>query len=205
MSRKNKSAEHYFVEHPKSKARFGLIRTYLRGRPFEFLTASGIFSNSRIDPGTRLLIECMVLPERGCVLDMGCGYGPVGIAAASFNPNLHVVLVDVNSRAVRVARQNVEENGASNAEVRRGSLYKPVEGLSFDCVLSNPPVSAGLDTVRAIICEAPKHMSNKGTFQMVVRSKVGGKRFCTFFEETFGNVEIFARESGYRVLMSHKH
>jgi 16S rRNA (guanine1207-N2)-methyltransferase len=147
----------------------------------------------------------MVLPESGYVLDMGCGYGPVGIAAAAFNPNLHVVLVDVNSRAVRVARQNVEENGASNAEVRRGSLYKPVEGLSFDCVLSNPPVSAGLNTVRAIICEAPKHMSNKGTFQMVVRSKVGGKRFCTFFEEAFGNVEILARESGYRVLMSHKH
>jgi 16S rRNA (guanine1207-N2)-methyltransferase len=205
MSKKNNSTEHYFVEHPKSKARFGLIRTYLRGRPFEFLTASGIFSNSRIDPGTRLLIECMVLPESGYVLDMGCGYGPVGIAAATFNPNLHVVLVDVNSRAVQVARQNVEENGASNAEVRRGSLYKPVKELSFDCVLSNPPVSAGLNTVRAIICEAPKHMSNKGTFQMVVRSKVGGKRFRTFFEETFGNVEISARESGYRVLMSHKH
>jgi 16S rRNA G1207 methylase RsmC len=204
MSKKNKSAEHYFVEHPRSKARFGLIRTYLRGRPFEFLTASGIFSNSRIDLGTRLLIECMVLPENGYVLDIGCGYGPVGIVAAAFNPNLHVVLVDVNSRAVWIARQNVEENGASNAEVRRGSLYEPVEELSFDCVLSNPPVSAGMSIVRAIICEAPKHMSSKGTFQMVIRSKVGGKRLCTFFEDAFGNVEILARQSGYRVLMSDK-
>jgi len=202
---KDKSAEHYFAEHPRSRARFGLIRTYLRGKPFEFLTASGIFSNSRIDPGTRLLIECMVLPESGHVLDMGCGYGPVGITAAAFSPSLHVVLVDLNSRAVRVARQNIEKNCAGNAEVRRGSLYKPVEELSFDCVLSNPPISAGLKTVRAIISEAPKHMSDKGTFQMVVRSKVGGKRFQTFFEEAFGNVEIFARESGYRVLISRKH
>ena len=202
---KDKSTEHYFVEHPKSRARFGLIRAYLRGRPFEFLTASGIFSNSRIDPGTRLLIECMVLPESGHLLDIGCGYGPVGITAAAFNPSLHVVLVDVNSRAVRVARQNVEKNCINNAEVRRGSLYRPVEELSFNCVLSNPPISAGLKTVKAIICEAPKHMSDKGTFQMVVRSKVGGKRFRSFFEEAFGNVEIFARESGYRVLMSRKH
>jgi 16S rRNA (guanine1207-N2)-methyltransferase len=200
----SKSAEHYFAEHPKSRARFGLIRTYLRGRPFEFLTASGIFSNSRIDPGTRLLIECMVLPESGYVLDVGCGYGPIGIAAAAFNQNLHVVLVDVNSRAVRVTRQNMKKNCIGNAEVRRGSLYKPVEELSFDCVLSNPPVSAGLKTVKTIICEAPKHMSNRGTFQMVIRSKVGTKRFRTFFEEAFGNVEIFARQSGYRVLMSHK-
>jgi len=202
---KDKSAEHYFVEHPRSRARFGLIHTYLRGRPFEFLTASSIFSNSRIDPGTRLLIECMVLPESGHVLDIGCGYGPVGITAAAFNPNLHVMLVDVNSRAVRVARRNIEKNCVNNAEVRRGSLYKPVEELTFECVLSNPPISAGLKTVKAIICEAPNHMSDKGTFQMVVRSKVGGKRFRTFFEEAFGNVEIFARQSGYRVIMSHKH
>jgi 16S rRNA (guanine1207-N2)-methyltransferase len=180
-----------------------LVCTYLGGRPFEFLTASGIFSRSRIDLGTRLLIECMVLPENGYVLDIGCGYGPVGIAAAVFNPKLHVVLADVNSRAVWLARQNVEKNRIGNAEVRQGNLYEPVQGLLFDCLLSNPPVSAGLKTVRAIIGEAPKHMRNKGTFQMVVRSKVGGRRFRTFFEEAFGNVEVSARESGYRVLMSH--
>ena len=204
MSEKNKRTEHYFVEHPKSKARFGLVCTYLRGRPFEFLTASGIFSRSRIDLGTRLLIECMVLPEDGYVLDMGCGYGPVGIAAAVFNPKLHVVLTDVNSRAVWLARQNVEKNRVGNAEVRRGNLYEPVQKLFFDCVLSNPPVSAGLKAVQAIVCEAPKHIQKKGTFQMVIRSQVGGKRFRTFFEEAFGNVEVSARESGYRVLMSHK-
>jgi 16S rRNA (guanine1207-N2)-methyltransferase len=205
MSRQNKSVEHYFIEHPRSKARFGLIHTYLRGRPFEFLTASGIFSKTRIDPGTRLLIECMVLPENGYALDIGCGYGPVGIAAAVFNPDLNVVMVDVNSRAVWLARQNVEKNCVANVEARRGNLYEPVRELLFDCVLSNPPVSAGLKTVRAMVCEAPRHMTNKGTLQMVVRSKVGGKRLRTFFEQAFGNVEILARESGYRVLMSHKH
>jgi 16S rRNA (guanine1207-N2)-methyltransferase len=204
MSRENKSVEHYFTEHPKSRARFGLIHTFLRGRPFEFLTASGVFSKTRIDLGTRLLIECMVLPQKGHALDIGCGYGPVGIAAAAFNPDLRVVLVDANSRAVWLARQNAEKNCATNVEVRRGNLYEPVEELLFDCVLSNPPVSAGLSTVRAMICEAPKHIANNGNFQMVVRSKVGGRRFHTFFEQAFGSVEILARQSGYRVLMSHK-
>ena len=204
MNRNNKRVEHYFAAHPKSKARFGLIKTYLRGKPFEFLTASGVFSKRRVDLGTRLLIESMVLPKDGCVLDVGCGYGPVGIAAAAFNPCLNVVMVDVNYRAVWLARQNVEKNRVSNVEIKRGFLYEPVKDMVFDCVLSNPPVTAGLETVKAMICDAPPHMSTGAVFQMVVRSKVGGKRLCMIFEEAFGNVEILARESGYRVLIAKK-
>jgi 16S rRNA (guanine1207-N2)-methyltransferase len=204
MSKRARDVEHYFAEHPKSKARFGLIRTYLRGRPFEFLTSSGVFSKNRIDLGTRLLTESMVLPEKGCLLDIGCGYGVVGISAAVFNPDLHVVMVDVNRRAVWLARQNIVKNYAANVEARRGNLYEPVEEMVFDCVLSNPPVSAGMETVKAIICGAPEFMVRKGVFQMVVRSKVGGKRLRAFFEQAFGTVEVLARESGYRVLISQK-
>jgi 16S rRNA (guanine1207-N2)-methyltransferase len=204
MAKEAKNLEHYFAAHPKSRPRYGLIRAYLRRRPFEFLTASGVFSKQRVDLGTRLLIESMLLPKKGCALDMGCGYGVVGIAVAAFNPRLYVILVDVNARAVWLARQNVEKNLVSNAEVRRGCLYAPVEDLIFDCVLSNPPVSAGLETVKAIIVEAPRHMTCRGVFQMVVKSKVGGKRLRAIFEEAFGNVEVLARESGYRVLMSRR-
>lgn len=204
MSRKEKSIEHYFTERPKSKAKHGLIRTCLRGRMFDFLTASGVFSKERVDLGTRLLVESMILPEKGCVLDVGCGYGVVGIVAAALNPCLRVVMVDVNVRAVRLARQNVELTHAHNVEVRRGHLYEPVEDLTFDCVISNPPVSAGMKTVEAIIVEAPSHMTRKATLQMVVRSKIGGKRLQSIFEKAFENVEVSARGSGYRVLMSRK-
>ena len=204
MARDAKSVEHYFAANPKSRPRYSLVRTYLRGRPFEFLTASGVFSKRRIDPGTRLLIESMLLPKKGCALDIGCGYGAVGVGAAAFNPSLYVILVDVNARAVWLARQNVEKNMVSNAEVRRGSLYAPVEDLTFDCILSNPPVSAGMETVRTMIAEAPRHMVCGGVFQMVLKSKIGGKRLRMVFEEAFGNVEILARESGYRVLLSRR-
>jgi 16S rRNA (guanine1207-N2)-methyltransferase len=204
MAKNVENIEHYFAANPKSKPRYGLIRTYLRGRPFEFLTASGIFSKQRVDLGTRLLIESMLMPQKGYVLDIGCGYGAVGIAAAALNQRLYVFLTDVNRRAVWLAEKNVERNMVTNAEARRGCLYAPVEELIFDCILSNPPVSAGMETVKAIIVEAPGHMAYGGVFQMVVRSKVGGKRFCTIFEEAFGNVEVLARESGYRVLLSRK-
>jgi len=204
MCKKGEELDHYFAAHPKSKMRLGIIRTHLRGIHFEFLTASGVFSKKRVDLGTRLLIESMVLSQEGYVLDVGCGYGAVGIAAAKFNPNLRVFMVDVNERAVRLARQNAEKNYVSNVDVRRGYLYEPVKDLVFNCVLSNPPVSAGMETVKAIISEAPEHMANGGLFQMVVKSKIGGKRLSMFFEEAFGNIEVLARKSGYRVLMSKK-
>jgi 16S rRNA (guanine1207-N2)-methyltransferase len=204
MPKKSESANHYFTTFPGSKVKLGIVRTYLCGRPFEFLTASGVFSKKRVDLGTRLLVESMVLPEKGCVLDVGCGYGTVGIVAASSNPNLGVVMVDVNGRAVWLAKQNVQRNNVSNVEVRRGYLYEPIKGLTFNCVLSNPPVSAGIETVKAIIIEAPKHMENKARFQMVVKSKIGGKRLKMVLEEAFGNTEVLARKSGYRVFISEK-
>jgi 16S rRNA (guanine1207-N2)-methyltransferase len=204
MIQKKRIMEHYFTANPKSKAKLGIIHTRLRGQPFEFLTSQSVFSKKRVDTGTRLLIENMVLPETGCLLDMGCGYGAVGIAAATFNPRLRVVMTDVNARAVRLAKRNIEKNKLINAEVRCGYLYEPVGELTFNCVLSNPPVSAGMETVKAIITQAPKVMARKATFQMVIRSKMGGKTLPSVFSETFGNWAVLARESGYRVLVAEK-
>jgi 16S rRNA (guanine1207-N2)-methyltransferase len=204
MVKSSDPAEHYFAETPKSQARFGLVRTCLRGKSFEFLTASSVFSIKRVDLGTRVLIENMVLPEKGCVLDVGCGYGPVGIAAAKFNPKLHLFLTDVNRRAVLLARQNAEKNRAHNVEIKQGSLYEPVKDLCFNAVLSNPPVSAGMMTVESIISGAPAIMSTGATFQMVIRSKIGKKTLPEVFTEAFGNFNVLAIESGYRILIAEK-
>ncbi len=201
MSRKNKSQEHYFSSAPKSDECFGIIRASLRGRNFEFMTSASVFSKKKIDIGTHVLIDAMVLPQKGSVLDIGCGYGVIGITAATYSSKLHVVMSDVNMRAVRLAKQNIQTNHINNAEVRHGNLYEPVLGLSFDCVLSNPPVSAGMDIVKAIIEDAPKVMVPGGSFQMVIRSKIGAKILPETFCNSFGNCEVLARESGYRVLM----
>jgi 16S rRNA G1207 methylase RsmC len=143
----------------------------------------------------------MVLSATGYVLDIGCGYGVVGISAAKFNPKLHVVMTDVNARAVRLAKKNLTLNKVTNAEVRYGFFYEPVENLKFKIVLSNPPVSAGMETVKAIVTGAPKVMAPEASFQMVIRSKIGAKILPALFTETFGNCGIVARESGFRVLM----
>ncbi len=184
--------------------KFGLVRTCLRGLQFEFLTASSVFSVKRIDPGTRTLIENMRLPNRGSVLDVGCGYGAIGIVAAKLDPGLQVVMTDVNRRAVLLARQNAEKNRIVNVDVRQGCFYQPVQGMFFNAVLSNPPVSAGMETVEALIRQAPAVLSEGGMLQMVVRSKIGRKSLPQIMFKAFGNFEVLAIEGGYRVLAGRK-
>ena len=204
MIEKQNPADHYFTVLPKSESKLGLISATLRGRNFEFLTSSGVFSKRQVDLGTRLLIEEMTLPHEGFVLDLGCGYGPVGIAAAACNSNLRVIMTDVNMRAINLAKINAKKNHVENVEFRWGSLYEPVEDLTFNCILSNPPVSAGMKTVKNIIAMAPKFMAQKATLQMVVRSKVGAKILPQVFEEKIGKFQILAIKSGYRVLAAEK-
>lgn len=200
MSIDKQFPEHYFSTDPKSRLIISSFSTILRGHDFMFSTSSSVFSKKRIDSGTRLLVEKMILPKEGTLLDLGCGYGAIGIVAASTNQKLQVIMTDVNSRAVALSRINIKKNRIINAKVRRGYLYEPVEGLIFNCVLLNPPVSAGMDLVKKMVLGAPKVLANGGLFQMVIRSKIGKKTFPLIFNEAFGNCTIISRGSGYRIL-----
>ena len=193
--------EHYFTEEPKSKLRLGLVRAWLRGLEFEFLTASGVFSHRRIDPGTRLLIEAMVLPEEGTFLDLGCGYGPIGIVVARLRPRALVYMTDVNRRALALAEENAQRNGVTNVRVLEGPLYDPVSDLLFDVILTNPPITAGIRKVVApLIQGAAEHLKEGGSLQLVVRTTKGGRNILRLIEESFSRWEVIARGGGYRVL-----
>ena len=192
-------SEHYFSENPTTPEERGLIRTRLSGFEFEFETSSGVFSHKRVDSGTRLLIESMTLPEKGRVLDLGCGIGVIGIVVARLNPALEVWMTDVNSRAVSLAESNTKRNGVK-AIVRQGSLYEPVEGVKFDLIITNPPMSAGINAVvRPMIEDSPAHLVGGGTFQLVVQSNKGGRTISGIIDETFGNIKVTSRGGGFRV------
>lgn len=196
-------AEHYYSRRPTSPPRMGLIRCRLRGRDFEFLTASGVFSHKRVDAGTRLLIESMSLPDAGEALDMGCGYGAIGITAAKLKPQLQVWMVDANRRAVALAEDNVQRNNVKNVQVLAGSLYEPVEGRSFDVILTNPPITAGIRKVVEPLMEGSTgHLKPGGSLQMVVRTTKGGSSITALLERYYGGFEILAKRGGYRVLMA---
>ncbi len=188
---------HYYSEEPNVPLKTKTIEVCLRSCCFKFITASGVFSFGRLDRGTKLLIENMILDKNWRVLDLGCGYGAIGIVASRFVD--YVVMTDVNRRAVSMARKNLKINGVKNAEVRWGSLYEPVKGEKFHSIITNPPVHAGKETLREIVINAPRHLHDEGLLQLVIKTKQGAKYIKGLMEENFAEVRELAKGSGYRI------
>ncbi|WP_461863751.1 class I SAM-dependent methyltransferase [Thermococcus sp.] len=189
--------DHYYSEEPDVPLRTKTIEVMIRGERFRFITASGVFSFGKLDRGTELLIESMILDERWKILDLGCGYGAVGITASRFVR--YVIMTDVNRRAIQIAKKNLKINGVKNAEVRWGSLYEPVRGEKFHSIITNPPVHAGKEILREIVINAPRHLHDEGLLQLVIKTKQGAKYIKGLMEENFAEVRELAKGSGYRV------
>ncbi|WP_048056236.1 class I SAM-dependent methyltransferase [Pyrococcus sp. ST04] len=188
---------HYYSREPGGPLKTKTIEVCIRGYCFKFITASGVFSFGKLDRGTELLIKNMLLNPDWKILDLGCGYGPIGIVASRFVK--WVVMTDVNRRAVSIARKNLKLNHVKNAEVRLGNLYEPVRGEKFDSIITNPPVHAGKEVLERIIREAPNYLTNGGTLQLVIKTKQGAKSIREIMEEVFSEVVELAKGSGYRV------
>ncbi|OUM99303.1 MAG: hypothetical protein BAA04_04065 [Firmicutes bacterium ZCTH02-B6] len=194
--------EHYFTERPRAEHRPLEIRENLFGRPFMFVTDAAVFSRRRLDPGTRLLIEHLPLPVTGNALDLGCGYGPVGIVIASLSPEARVWMVDINERAVELAKRNAAANRVANVEVRQGDGFTPVVGIAFSLIASNPPIRAGKRVVYAWVEQAYAHLEPGGRLVMVARTSQGARTLARHMEAVFGNVREIAKGSGYRVIQA---
>jgi len=180
-----------------------LISDYIRGVTVEFETAAGLFSYETVDKGTKLLLEVAEIPESGTVLDLGCGYGVIGIVLAKLNPKLRVYMVDINREAVKLAKRNIKRNRVEDrVTVLLGDLYEPVKGMKFVAIYSNPPLAAGMDVVKRMITEAPNYLEPGGTLQIVVRKGAETVRKC--MERTFGNVKQLVSKGGYKVFLSRK-
>jgi 16S rRNA (guanine1207-N2)-methyltransferase len=196
--------EQYFAKRPASKRRPGEIHAVLRGHAFTFRTDAGVFSRGELDRGTELLIEALEVGAGETILDLGCGYGAIGIVAARLSEGGRGFLTDVNERAVGLARANVAANRIENAEVRRGPLYEPVTGMSFDVIACNPPIRAGRTVVDGIIAGAPGHLLENGTLWLVARTRQGADSLRSRMAAAFGNAEIVKRGGGFKVLRSTK-
>lgn len=196
--------QHYYTPQRKRSSSYILISDFIRGVTVEFEVIPGLFSYRGVDEGTRLLLEHAVIPDEGLVLDLGCGYGVIGIVLAKLNQRLKVFMVDINEDAVRIAKRNLKRNnlGEDRATVLHGNLYEPVKNLRFKAIYSNPPLSAGFEVVEKIITEAPEHLEEGGTIQIVVRK--GIEKIHRLMTGTFTTTEILATHKGYRVLLSRK-
>ena len=179
--------EHYFSENQSSPFNVKKISFSFAGRKFYFYTAPGVFSRTRVDKGSAFLIKTATIGENWKVLDLGCGYGPVGILIKKLNPKTEVWLSDVNERAVKLAKMNAELNKV-NVNVIKSNSFENLNTY-FDTILFNPPQAAGLKTCFRMVEDSYTHLKEGGMLQLVARQNTGGRRFEKLMLELFGNVE----------------
>lgn len=194
-------SDHYYTPMPTTPSDEKYFDIVLRGVPMRFTTDSGVFSKHQIDRGTKLLIENMPLPDAGTVLDLGCGYGPIGLVIAKLRPKIKVVMVDVNERACALARRNAVQNDVVNVTIFAGNGFEPVHDKApFAAIVTNPPYRAGKKIVYSLMEQAMNYLVPEGKLVVVGQTKQGIKSLKGHLEQLFGQVEEVAKEGGYRVL-----
>ncbi len=173
------------------------------GHLLTFTTDNGVFSKTEIDEGTRILLDAVVQEGvHGSVLDLGCGYGVVGIALKTVFPDISVTAVDINPRAAELTELNCSRNGVT-ADVFVSDGFAEIT-QSFDAVITNPPIRTGKKVIYQMFEDAFDHLHRNGVLFAVIRRKQGAESAFRKFEEIFGNCEVTAREKGYWVLKSSK-
>lgn len=195
--------EHYYTERPKSELRVKTATLKLKnGRTYLFQTPSGVFSFGEIDKATRILIEhCDVHGKK--LLDLGCGYGVIGIVLKGEYPDLEVFMSDINERAVEFAKINARKNNV-DVVIKHGAFFEPWQNEKFDLILMNPPLAAGKKVVLRLIRESCEHLNEKGSLQVVAYHNKGGSYVKRAMGEVFGNVEDIYKEGGIRIYKSVK-
>ncbi|MTT32777.1 methyltransferase [Terrilactibacillus sp. BCM23-1] len=195
--------EHYYSKQPQTESNRQQFETKIRNMPITFITDRGVFSKGDIDFGSRSLIESFILPEvPGDLLDMGCGYGPIGITLAKCFSDRHVTMVDVNERAVQLAKENAQKNGVQ-ATVFQSDRFEKVEG-TFAAILTNPPIRAGKQVVHSIFREAHGHLVKGGDLWVVIQKKQGAPSALKYLEELYDDVTTVKRNKGYYIFQAKK-
>ncbi len=202
---KKHQSEHYYTKNPKSKLIKKVVNyEYDQHHKYRFYNASGVFSfKEKVDRATRVLIENCKINPGDKVLDLGCGYGVVGIVLKRLNPEIELFMSDINTRAVSLSKENAKMNNVE-ATIKSGDLFEPWEDLIFDSILSNPPFAAGMKVIQSLIDGSYDHLSNFGTLQLVAYHNKGGSRLKKMMQEKFKNVSELVKSGGIRVYMSIK-
>jgi 16S rRNA (guanine1207-N2)-methyltransferase len=198
-------SQHYYSKNPQTKSNPREWTYTLRGEKFQFHTDAGVFSKGEVDFGSRLLIETFQDSEvDGPVLDVGCGYGPIGMAIAKAFPQKEVHMVDVNTRAIELAKKNAEKNSIQNVMIYESDGLDSVKAEGFSAILTNPPIRAGKETIFRFYEEAYGKMAAGGSLWVVIQKKQGAPSTRAKLEELFGEVRVADKEKGYFIFEARK-
>lgn len=194
---------HYFENDDSVISEPATITYDFQGQHLTYTTDHGVFSRQRLDYGSRVLMDAIDIGNAKSMLDVGCGYGTMGIALKSVHEDLQVLMTDVNKRAISLAKENIKCNNLEGIDVIESDVYENVHDR-YDLVISNPPIRAGKKVVSAIISGSYDHLNEGGRLVIVIQKKQGAPSAKKLMEEIFGNATVINKKKGYYILQSYK-
>lgn len=194
--------EHYFIAKQHSETDFFNFSWRFLEHDYTFKSCDDIFSKDNVDYGTFVLLKTIVKNKKlsGKILDIGCGYGVIGIVLGKVFSNCEITQTDVNETAVMLTKENIKINNVKNIKnIFLSNAYENVY-QKFDYIISNPPIKAGKDVLLEILLGAYDRLNDGGSLIFVIKKKFGEDSIRKKLQQKFSCVEIFERDSGYYIL-----
>ena len=193
---------HYFTNDNNLKSNKKIMNINFNNRTLQLYTDNGVFSKEHFDYGSKLLITNFIKEEqKGKVLDLGCGYGVIGIILSD-NKNLFIDMVDINTRAVELSKENLKLNKVENAKCFESNIYEQVKG-KYNYIITNPPIRAGKETIRKFLFGGLEHLEENGEIWFVMRKDHGVKSMIKELEKSY-SVKIIDKDKGFYIIQLKK-
>ena len=190
--------DHYYTASPASGHRFAETEYTYRGESLRFLTDAGVFSRGEVDFGTDALLRALPEEMTGRVLDLGCGWGAVGVSVGKKHSACSIVMSDVNERALELARKNAAANGVRAEAVQSDGLER-IDGL-FDYILTNPPIRAGKQIIYRLFAQSAGKLTDQGSLYLVIRRQQGAESALKYLKTIFEEAETVEKSGGFWVI-----
>lgn len=192
--------EHYYTADPSVKSDEREIEYEIAGNKFVFVSDNGVFSKNHVDIATSFLIKTIYDEIKGDVLDVGCGYGVIGITMAKKAEVTSVTMLDVNHRALELSKRNSEKNKVSSKiKIVESDGFEKINE-KYDVIITNPPIRAGKSVIYKMYEDAKESLKDGGVLYLVINKKHGAPSTITFLDNLFGNCEVLDKKTGFNVL-----
>lgn len=194
--------QHYFIDKEHKESDYFEFEEEFLNNKFTFKSCDSIFSKDCIDYGTKVLLESIYknVSIKGKILDVGCGYGAIGVVLSKLFDNCNIVMCDINNTAVNLSRFNVIKNKCKNVQnVLYSNAYENINE-KFDYIVTNPPIKAGKENLLNILVNAKNFLNKNGSLIFVIKKKHGEESVKKVLEKEYSQVEILTREKGYYII-----